>query len=123
MRHKPRYPVKTDEDFRKHSHRRGLWNLFLFTAGIASLVVDAWTTYSPGIYLGFGFATTMFGLLIWARKEEKILTNYHCPLCAMHLKGPLIRDLDGERQRWLTFDCNACKVTWDTGLRENYEYE
>ncbi|MEO0475870.1 MAG: hypothetical protein AAF085_07870 [Planctomycetota bacterium] len=111
------YPVQVDHDFSKHWYKRNAWNFVLASAGFSAIFIDGYFFQSFGVSGIVGVAAFIISIFRWAWQDKRILDNYHCPTCAKHLHGPLIRDLGPEVKEAFTYDCKDCQTTWDTTLR------
>ncbi|MEM1354648.1 MAG: hypothetical protein AAGC44_12445 [Planctomycetota bacterium] len=111
------YPVKVDSEFGRNYFVHNLWQVLLGGAGFLVTFISVWKTHTLGIWGIIGIAAFLMGIVQMALADRKRLKNYHCPSCGKHLQGPLIRELDKHTKDALTYDCDACQVTWDTRLR------
>ena len=111
------YPVQVDNEFGKRYLLNNLWHVLLAGSGFAVTFWDVWRTHRLGIWGVVGIAAFLTGIIQMALAERKRLKNYRCPTCGKQLEGPLIRELHKHAKDALTYDCDECKVTWDTRLR------
>ena len=100
------YPIKVDHDFSKQWHKRNLWNFLFAAIGFGTVAMDIWGHAVPKVtvWTAIGIASFIFAIFRWMLQDIKILNNYHCPTCGLHLEGPLIRDLGPEIKEAYTFD-------------------
>lgn len=112
------YPIQVDHEFKRKWNRYSFWAGLFILAGLGATMIDLFQSNQFGLTGSIGFGSFALGIFFMNRRCSKELKNYTCPNCLADLQTTQNR-LISPHQYAVMFDCDDCKITWDTSLREN----